>query len=132
MNEQRTFQKILAEVEQLDAQIRLKLPASRNSVTRQVERIHLAQQQLKAVKVRVLQLAARVHTAALHHNYRSLVQRIEQILRDAVDFQLLAEEYPIDPDGASSCLQSMRRETPCHSPTTLVAASALKIPVTAP
>ena len=90
MNEQRVFQQILTQANQLDAQVHLKIPADQASIQQQVKRIETAEQHLKAVKNQVLRRLAKApndlrSNGSQQGNYHSLIQRIEKTLRNAVN-----------------------------------------------
>ncbi len=59
MNEPRVFQQILTQVNQLDAQIHLKIPPDQASIPQQIKQIEMAEQHLKAVKTQVLRRLAK-------------------------------------------------------------------------
>ncbi|PZV11639.1 MAG: hypothetical protein DCF22_14075 [Leptolyngbya sp.] len=115
MNEQKVFQQVLAQVNQLDAQIHLKIPADQASIQQQINRIEIAEQHLKAVKTQVLRRLAKVPSDSRSNgsqqgNYCSLIQRIEKVLRNAANFKHLAEEFFIDPEGVISLLQGINQD----------------------
>jgi len=114
MNKQMTFQQVLAQVDQLDTQVRLKLPASRASIQRQVEQIEAAEQQLQAVKIQVLQQSRKVWLTPCQYDYLPLVCRIEKMLQSVRSFKHLAEEFPLDPEGTTSLLQEMNSKVSLH------------------
>jgi len=59
MNEPKVFQQVLTQVNQLDAQIHLKIPADQASIRQQIKQIEMAEQHLKAVKTQVLRRLAK-------------------------------------------------------------------------
>lgn len=106
VNQQKVFQKILAQVDQLDTQIHLKLPAGQVSIQRQVEQIEAAEQQLKALKVKLLAKSpSALQPNSSRGNHLFLMQRIEKALWNAANFKHLAEEFFLDPEGVISLLQ---------------------------
>lgn len=116
MNEQRVFQQILTQVNQLDAQVHLKIPADQASIQQQVKQIETAEQHLKAVKNQVLRRLAKApndlrSNGSQQGNYHSLIQRIEKTLRNAVNFKHLAEEFFLDPEGVISLLQGTSQDS---------------------
>lgn len=105
MNRQRAFQQVLEQVDQLNTQIYLKLPAGQASIQQQIKQIETAEQQLKAVKLRL----AKVPIGS-RRSYFSLIQRIEQALQKAANFKQLAEEFFLDPEGVTSLLTIINQE----------------------
>ena len=115
MNEQKVFQQVLTQVNQLDAQIHLKIPADQASIRQQIKQIEMAEQHLKAVKTQVLRRLAKApddsrFNGSQQGSYRSLMQRIEKTLRNAENFKHLAEEFFLDPEGVISLLQGINQD----------------------
>lgn len=105
------FNDSLAELQLIQSQIVLKLPASRESIHHQVHRIQQAQQALDRLYENVLPYSSRWRSP-LNQSPKMLAQLIIQVSRHAESLKLLAEEFPVDPQGTMACLQHLcRRQT---------------------
>ena len=109
---QTSFQQILAELHKLHAQIHLWLPASQRVVQQQLLRLGQIQHRLETLQVEVVERSRTCLTASTYLTYLTLTQLINTLIQDVTNLKHLAEEYPIDPEGAIACLHSM----PKHSP----------------
>jgi translation elongation factor EF-Ts len=92
------FQPILDEIQTIQSQIRLKLPASPHSISRQVDCIRVAEEHLATLK----------HTTHSHPVHPIVIQVIDRLNQTAQTLKLLAEEFLIDPEGSISCLESVK------------------------
>ncbi|MBW4519045.1 MAG: hypothetical protein KME16_05015 [Scytolyngbya sp. HA4215-MV1] len=108
MFEQRVFHQILSEVRELTPYIQLKLPASRSSVQQQMGYLITAQTRLEAMQQRLMALLKRSDNPKIQRLGQMLLRIVQELSRDARELKLLAEEYPVDPEGAASCLESRK------------------------
>ncbi len=108
---QTTIQQILTKLHKLDAQIYLKLPASQRAVHQQLLHLEQIQQQLETLHTEVMERSGSCMIASAYLTYLTLSQLIHTLIQDVVSLKHLAEEYPIDPEGSTACLQAM----PQHS-----------------
>ena len=109
---QTAFQQILAELHKLHAQINLRLPASQRVMQQQLLDLGQIQQRLKTLQIEVVERSRTCLTASTYLTYLTMTQLTNILIQDVTSLKHLAEEYPIDPEGAIACLQSM----PKHSP----------------
>lgn len=107
MTSQRVFRQILEELQETSPQIRLKLPANRQSIGRQAAQITSAQQQLTLLKSEVTTLSHKCLRPLNRQRCQLLMRAMDQMIQTAENLKLLAEEYGIDPEGSISCLQSL-------------------------
>jgi hypothetical protein len=102
------FSDALAELQQLQAKIALKLPASRESIHQQVHQIRQAQQALDRLKQSARNRPRRL-SSPLDSASKLLARLIIQASRYAESLNLLAEEFPVDPQGTVDCLKQLGR-----------------------
>ncbi|MDX2244544.1 MAG: hypothetical protein NW224_28040 [Leptolyngbyaceae cyanobacterium bins.302] len=105
------FQQILAELHQLHAHIQLRLPASRLAVQQQLHHLEQVQQQLVILQIELIERSGLGITASTYLTYLTLTQLIQSLIRDVGSLKHLAEEYPIDPEGATACLRAMQKHS---------------------
>jgi hypothetical protein len=101
------YQQVLADLQQLDAQITLRLPASLFSVRRQLHYLKQIQNQLEALQEYVYLVFGKGGSPSAYWKYCLLLEQIHQMYRNTCNLRLLAEEYPIDPEGTTACLRSL-------------------------
>lgn len=108
MRSQQDFYEFLVELQLIQAQIVLKLPASQESIQQQVQQIRQAQQALDRLHTLTLR-SVNHRKLPLHHSPHLPVRLIHQTARYAESLKLLAEEFPVDPQGTVACLQQLCR-----------------------
>lgn len=109
---QKGLHQIQAELEQMIPHICLKLPASRESVEKQAYRLASIQKQLELIQEGMFWLYGVGGTHSSMKIYNALSQQLEQMLQNVASFRMLAEEYSIDPEGATACLQKIGGRQP--------------------
>ncbi|WP_439343212.1 hypothetical protein [Vacuolonema iberomarrocanum] len=108
MRKRQHFSDSVAELQLIQAKIVLKLPASRESIHRQVHQIGQAQQALDRLQASALDKPSRF-SAPLDSSSKALTRLILQASRYAESLKLLAEEFPVDPQGTVACLRQLCR-----------------------
>lgn len=106
MSQSRVFQSIVSELSELLPYVRLKLPASPTLVQQQMGHLTHVQKRLEIIREKVTLLSGSIQAAPTNAAYQALVNLVRELHHDIRELKLLAEEYPIDPDGTLSCLQS--------------------------
>jgi hypothetical protein len=112
MFEQRVFHQILSEVRELIPYIQLKLPASRHAVQQQMGHLITAQTQLEQMQQKLMALLKKSDNPKTQRMGQTLLRVVQELSRDARELKLLAEEYPVDPEGAASCLEGRKNKQP--------------------
>ncbi|MEO1144268.1 MAG: hypothetical protein AAFY26_01515 [Cyanobacteria bacterium J06638_22] len=102
------FSDALAELQRLQAKIVLKLPASRASIHQQVHQIRQVQQALDRLEQSTCQKSGRL-SSPLDSASKLLARLIIHASRYAESLNLLAEEFPVDPQGTVDCLRQLGR-----------------------
>lgn len=108
MFQQRAFQQIVSEVCEVLPYVRLKIPASPASVRKQMGYLTQAQTKLVTVQEKTAVLLRKQRNPARTRAYQALVGLVQELTQDVKDLKLLAEEYPVDPEGTVACLQSQK------------------------
>lgn len=109
---QTAFQQILAELNKINAQIQLKLPANQVLVKRQILHLALVQQRLKTVQDQIFVKFGGSTNSSSYLAYLTLIQLVEAMTHDANTLRFLAEEYPVDPEGTVACLREIHKKLP--------------------
>ncbi|HIK16828.1 MAG TPA: hypothetical protein IGS53_16305 [Leptolyngbyaceae cyanobacterium M33_DOE_097] len=98
---------LLQEIEAISPRLRLRLPATTETIEKQVGRVASASQKLEHVYERVQLLASRRSQMAMQPTYLTLGDLLDEILHNAESYYHLTEELTIDPVGTNSCLKSI-------------------------
>jgi hypothetical protein len=106
MFQRKAFQQIVSEVSELLPYVRLKIPASAASVRQQMGYLSQAQNRLQTMQEKTASLLRKNGNAAINHDYQRLIGLVQELEQNIKDLKLLAEEYPVDPEGTVSCLQT--------------------------
>lgn len=104
-----TFREILSDLEALQNQIELTLPASPPQMQRQTQQFPEIQEKLRINRQNLTVLSRRSPHSSDHPNYRLAVRVIEDMIRYVDALEHLAAEHPIDPAGTITCLSSIRK-----------------------
>lgn len=105
------FQQILTELHQLHLQIRLKLPTSLRGVQQQLHHLSRIQERLDLLQEEVIDQFGAGVISSTYLAYLTLTQLIQVLRQDVITLKHLAEEYPLDPEGSTACLQEMPKHT---------------------
>lgn len=105
------YQQVLTKLQQLNAQITLKLPANLLSVRRQLQQLRNIQQQLEVLQNEMRLTIGMGGSPSAYWKYCFLSEQIHQMRQNARTLEILAEEYPVDPEGATACLKSFYHES---------------------
>jgi hypothetical protein len=108
MFQQRAFKQIVSEVCELLPYVRLKIPASPASVQKQMGYLTQAQTKLATVQEKTAMLVRQQRNSAKSTAYQVLAGVVQELTQDVKDLKLLAEEYPVDPEGTVACLESWK------------------------
>jgi len=108
MRNRQDFYDSLAELQLIQAQIVLELPASQESIREQLHRIWQAQQELDRLYEDALRYSSR-YRSTLDFPPRLLTGLILRAYRYAESLKHLAEEFPVDPQGTVACLKQIYR-----------------------
>lgn len=108
MFQQKAFQQIVSEISELLPYVRLKIPASPASVRKQMGYLTQAQTKLVMVQEKTALLLRKQRNPAKSRACRALVGVVQELTQDVRDLKLLAEEYPVDPEGTVACLESRK------------------------
>lgn len=111
MKEQERFHRFLSELQAINVEICLKLPASHESLRRHIRRVYLAHQQLERMRRESLYRFGKRSNPSAKVAHLVLMRLIDQTLREAENYRLLAEEFPLDPQGTVACLERIKRRT---------------------
>lgn len=109
---QTAFQQILVELNKINAQIQLKLPANQVLVKRQTLHLALVQQRIKTVQDQIFVNFGGSTNSSSYLVYLTLIQVTQAMTHDANTLRFLAEEYPVDPEGTVACLQEINKKLP--------------------
>ena len=106
-----SLEQIWAGLHRLHAQIHLKLPAPQQTVKQQSRHLTQVQQQLEGLQSEVANRFGTGITASSYLTSLTLTQLIQFLIQDIVNLKHLAEEYPLDPEGTTACLQELPQHT---------------------
>lgn len=106
-----SLQQIWTELHTLYAQIDLKLPAPPQTVKQQIRHLTQTQHRLETLQADITTRSRACMIASTYLTYLTLTQVIQTLIQDIVNLKHLAEEYPIDPEGTTACLQEMPKHT---------------------
>ncbi len=111
---QKTLGQLVPELCDASRCSRLKLPASLRSVNQQFIQLVETERRLLQLRQRLMGLSRYSFNPAERQAYSALFCLVQDMERLVKSLKLLAEEYPLDPDGAAACLATVQaQETGC-------------------
>lgn len=109
MKTQKIFDQAIADLETIPAHLQLRLTVNPESIFRQTQQIASIQLKLEHVKVSLeKQLGSELLKKTVEQKYLKIVQLVDDMIQYGDALKLLAEEHPVDPEGTSDCLASLR------------------------
>lgn len=102
---------VLAELYSINQSICLRLPASEESLQQQINRIRQSQGQLEVLHQEVTRQLRRRRRTAFKEYASILFRLIYQTSRQAENYKILAEEFPLDAQGSMDCLARIQRRS---------------------
>ena len=100
-----TYLQLVAEIRHVCSSLSLQLPTHSGAIATQLRVIHGVRQRLEELEVRVRALASRSWRPARRDEYQTLNYLLCNLLTQAINMALLAEEFLADPEGSMSCLR---------------------------
>ncbi|MBD1909472.1 MULTISPECIES: hypothetical protein [unclassified Leptolyngbya] len=102
---------VLTELYSINQSIYLRLPASKESLQQQLSRIRHSQSQLELLLQEVTRQARKRRRTTFKDCSPSLFRLIYQTARQAENYKILAEEFPLDSQGSMDCLARIQRRS---------------------
>jgi hypothetical protein len=99
------LQLLLTELSTMNPQIRLSLPASPRRIQAQVQQLSQLEQRLQLLHDTEIAKLHRSLLPSVRQRAQAIAKLVVTMLQDIRSLKLLAEEYPLDPDGTIACWQ---------------------------
>ena len=106
-NVQLDLQSMLVEFQEAYTRLALKLPTSTRGLDHQMSAILTARQRLVKLHRQVQHYLRKDIPPQMRQQLHTLLHGTGDLLHIAENLTMLAEEYPIDPDGSIACLQGV-------------------------
>ena len=100
-----TYLQIVTDIRQICSSLSLQLPTRPGAIASQLRVIHAVRQKLEIIEAKVRALASRSWRPDRRDEYQTLDHLLCNLLMEAINMALLAEEFLSDPEGSVSCLR---------------------------
>ncbi|NEQ96586.1 MAG: hypothetical protein F6K30_07670 [Cyanothece sp. SIO2G6] len=102
-----TYLQIVAKVRRLCTMLSLQLPTHATAIASQIRNIQSIRRDLELIQARVRLLATQSWRLVQRDKYLNLDHLLGNLITEATNMALLAEEFTIDPEGSLSCLREV-------------------------
>lgn len=100
-----TYLQLVVEIRHVCSSLSLQLPTHSRAIASQLRLIHTARHKLETIETEVRALASRAWRPVRRNEYQTLDHLLCNLLTEAINMALLAEEFVADPEGSMSCLK---------------------------
>lgn len=102
-----TYLQIVANIRRLCMTLSLQLPTHKTAIASQMRNIQSIRRDLEMMQAKVRLLATQSWRLMQRDKYLNLDHLLCNLIIEATNMALLAEEFTVDPEGSISCLQEV-------------------------
>ena len=103
------YLQLVADIRHICSSLSLQLPTHPGAIASQRRTIDTVHQKLATIEPKVRALASRSWRPTRRSEYRTLDHLLCNLLTEAFNMTLLADEFMADPEGSVSCLRSVNQ-----------------------